>query len=93
MPIAVVLTIAATGSEMDMAAVISNMQTNEKLLMGHPSLLPKIAVLNPENTFTVPPYQTASGSADMMSHIVETYFDSVEAFVPAAMAKGSFVPL
>lgn len=88
LPIAVVLTIAATGSEMDMAAVISNMQTNEKLLMGHPSLLPKIAVLNPENTFTVPPYQTASGSADMMSHIVETYFDSVEAFVPDAMAEG-----
>lgn len=88
LPIAVVLTIAATGSEMDMAAVISNMQTNEKLLMGHPSLLPKIAVLNPENTFTVPPYQTASGSADMMSHIMETYFDSVEAFVPDAMAEG-----
>lgn len=88
LPIAVVLTIAATGSEMDMAAVISNMQTNEKLLMGHPSLLPKIAVLNPENTFTVPPYQTASGSADMMSHIIETYFDSVEAFVPDAMAEG-----
>lgn len=88
LPIAVVLTIAATGSEMDMAAVISNMQTNEKLLMGHPSLLPKIAVLNPENTFTVPPYQTASGSADMMSHILETYFDSVEAFVPDAMAEG-----
>lgn len=88
LPIAVVLTIAATGSEMDMASVISNMQTNEKLLMGHPSLLPKIAVLNPENTFTVPPYQTASGSADMMSHIVETYFDSVEAFVPDAMAEG-----
>lgn len=88
LPIAVVLTIAATGSETDMAAVISNMQTNEKLLMGHPSLLPKIAVLNPENTFTVPPYQTASGSADMMSHIIETYFDSVEAFVPDAMAEG-----
>lgn len=88
LPIAVVLTIAATGSEMDMAAVISNMQTKEKLLMGHPSLLPKIAVLNPENTFTVPPYQTASGSADMMSHIMETYFDSVEAFVPDAMAEG-----
>ena len=88
LPIAVVLTIAATGSEMDQAAVISNMQTKEKLLMGHPSLLPKIAILNPENTFSVPPYQTASGSADMMSHIIETYFDSVEAFVPDAMAEG-----
>ncbi len=88
LPIAVVLTIATTGSEMDQAAVISNMQTNEKLLMGHPYLLPKIAVLNPENTFTVPPYQTASGSADMMSHIIETYFDTVEAFVPDAIAEG-----
>ena len=88
LPIAVVLTIAATGSEMDQAAVISNMQTKEKLLMGHPDLLPKIAVLNPENTFSVPPYQTSSGSADMMSHIIETYFDSVEAFVPDAIAEG-----
>ena len=88
LPIAVVLTIAATGSEMDCAAVISNMQTNEKLLMGHPALLPKVAVLNPENTFTVPPYQTASGSADMMSHIIENYFDTVDAFVPDAIAEG-----
>ena len=88
LPVAVVLTIAATGSEMDCAAVISNMQTNEKLLMGHPALLPKVAVLNPENTFTVPPYQTASGSADMMSHIIESYFDTVDAFVPDAIAEG-----
>ena len=88
LPIAVVLTIAATGSEMDCAAVISNMQTNEKLLMGHPALLPKVAVLNPENTFTVPPYQTASGSADMMGHIIESYFDTVDAFVPDAIAEG-----
>lgn len=88
LPIAVVLTIAATGSEMDCAAVISNMQTNEKLLRGHPALLPKVAVLNPENTFTVPPYQTASGSADMMSHIIESYFDTVDAFVPDAIAEG-----
>ena len=88
LPIAVVLTIAATGSETDCAAVISNMTTNEKLLMGHPALLPKVAVLNPENTFTVPPYQTASGSADMMSHVIESYFDTVEAFVPDAIAEG-----
>lgn len=88
LPIAVVLTIAATGSEMDCAAVISNMNTNEKLLMGHPLLLPKVAVLNPENTFTVPAYQTASGSADMMSHVIESYFDRVEAFVPDAISEG-----
>lgn len=88
LPIAVVLTIAATGSEMDCAAVISNDDTKEKLLMGHPYLLPKIAVLNPENTFTVSKYQTASGSADMMSHIIESYFDREVAFVPDAISEG-----
>lgn len=88
LPIAVVLTIAATGSEMDCAAVISNEETHEKLLMGHPALLPKVSVLNPENTFTVPSYQTASGSADMMSHVIESYFDREEAFVPDAISEG-----
>lgn len=88
LPIAVVLTIAATGSEMDCAAVISNEETHEKLLMGHPLLLPKVSVLNPENTFTVPAYQTASGSADMMSHVIESYFDQEEAFVADAISEG-----
>ncbi len=88
LPLMVVLTIAATGSETDCAAVISNAETHEKLLMGHPLLLPKVAVLNPENTFTVPPYQTASGSADMMSHVIESYFDTVDAFVPDAISEG-----
>lgn len=88
LPLMVVLTIAATGSETDCAAVISNDETHEKLLMGHPLLQPKIAVLNPENTFTVPPYQTASGSADMMSHIIESYFDTIDAFVPDAISEG-----
>ena len=88
LPLAVVLTIAATGSEMDCAAVISNEKTEEKLLMGHPLLLPRVSVLNPENTFSVPAYQTASGAADMMSHILESYFDQEEAFVPDAISEG-----
>lgn len=88
LPLAVVLTIAATGSEMDCAAVISNEETEEKLLMGHPFLLPRVSVLNPENTFSVPAYQTAAGSADMMSHILESYFDQEEAFVPDAISEG-----
>lgn len=88
LPIAVVLTIAATGSEMDCAAVISNAETEEKLLMGHPAVYPKISVLNPENTYTVPAYQTASGSADIMSHVIESYFDREEAFVPDAISEG-----
>ena len=53
-----------------------------------PFVLPKVAVLNPENTYTVPPFQTASGSADIMSHIIENYFDREQAFVPDAINEG-----
>ena len=88
LPIAVVLTIAATGSEMDSVAVISNTRTNEKLPFFSPLVLPKVAVLNPENTYTVPPCQTASGSADIMSHVIENYFDREQAFVPDALNEG-----
>lgn len=88
LPIAVVLTIAATGSEMDSVAVISNTETNEKLPLFSPLLLPRIAVLNPENTYAVPPFQTASGAADIMSHVIENYFDREQAFVPDALNEG-----
>ncbi len=88
LPIAVVLTIAATGSEMDSVAVISNMRTNEKLPLYSPLILPKVSVLNPENTYTVPPFQTAAGSADIMSHVIENYFDREQAFVPDALNEG-----
>lgn len=88
LPVAVVLTIAATGSEMDSVAVISNTETNEKLPLYSPLLLPRIAVLNPENTYTVPPFQTASGAADIMSHVIENYFDREHAFVPDAINEG-----
>ncbi len=88
LPIAVVLTLAATGSETDAAAVISNPNTHEKLLFFSPCVLPGVAVLNPENTYTVSPFQTASGSADIMSHVIENYFDREQAFVPDAINEG-----
>ncbi|WP_444659412.1 iron-containing alcohol dehydrogenase [Caproiciproducens sp. R2] len=72
--IAAVLTIAATGSEMDRIAVISNMATNEKLATSHDGLRPRFAVMDPEYTYTVPKYQTASGTADIFSHVLESYF-------------------
>ncbi len=71
LPIFTVLTLAATGSEMDCGGVISNMETNEKLGLVHPLLQPKISFLNPENTFTVSKYQTAAGSADIIAHILD----------------------
>ena len=81
LPVCTILTIAATGSEMDPAAVVSNMETNEKLTMIHPALLPKCSVLEPENTFSVPAKQTAAGSIDMMSHVMEVYFGAEKTFL------------
>ena len=74
LPIVDILTLSATGSEMDTAAVISNPDTNDKIGRLDPLLRPKVSFLDPQNTFTVSPYQTACGSSDIMSHIIEVYF-------------------
>lgn len=75
-PIVTILTLAATGSEMNRGGVISNMQTQQKLGMGGKNLLPKVSFLDPTNTFTVNAYQTAAGSADIFSHLMENYFNA-----------------
>ena len=73
LPIVTVLTIAATGSEMDYFAVISNEETHDKTALKHPLVRPRASIMDPTYTFTVSPYQTASGVADIMSHAMETY--------------------
>lgn len=78
LPIGSVLTLAATGSEMDAGAVITNMDTNEKLGVHHHDMNPKFSILDPTYTFTVPKGQTAAGTADIMSHTFESYFSTVE---------------
>ena len=76
LPIITVLTLSATGSEMDAGGVISNPETHDKLgRVEHPTLLPKVSFLDPTVTYTVSPYQTACGAADMLSHIFEVYFN------------------
>ena len=75
LPIITILTMAATGTEMNAGGVISNPETKEKKGRNCKPLLPKASFLDPTNTFTVSPYQTACGAADMMSHIMEDYFD------------------
>lgn len=75
LPIVTLLTIAATGSEMNAGAVISNPDTKDKIGRVSSPLYPKASFLDPTITYTVGAYQTACGAADMMSHIVETYFD------------------
>lgn len=79
LPIVTVLTMAATGSEMDAGAVISNMELNIKSGIGGEQVRPKVSFENPEFTYTVPNYQTACGSVDIMSHIFDVaYFSAQE---------------
>lgn len=75
LPVGVVLTIPAAGSEGSGNSVITKLDGLHKISLRTDSALrPKFAVMNPELTFTLPPYQTASGIADMMAHIFERYF-------------------
>lgn len=74
LPIAVVLTICATGSEMNNNAIISNEETCEKLGIAHKAVYPKLSVCDPSYLYTLPAAQTAAGTADIMSHVIEQYF-------------------
>lgn len=75
LPLLTILTLSATGSEMDCGGVISNPKTQDKIGRTDELLLPKVSFLDPTLTYTVSPYQTACGAADMMSHIMEVYFN------------------
>lgn len=88
LPIASILTLSATGSEMDKGAVITNLDTNQKLGTGHEKMAPKFSILDPTYTFSVPRDQTAAGIVDTMSHIFETYFSNTnEAFLQNRMSE------
>lgn len=74
LPIISVLTLSATGSEMDSCGVVTNPETKEKVGKLAQPLYPKVSFLDPTLTYTVDRYQTACGSADILSHVIETYF-------------------
>lgn len=74
LPLGTVLTLAATGSEMNSGSVITNWETKEKLGWGSPLVFPKFSILDPTHTITVPRDQTVYGIVDMMSHVLEHYF-------------------
>ncbi|CAM3776285.1 iron-containing alcohol dehydrogenase [Mesobacillus zeae] len=78
LPFGTVLTLAATGSEMNAGSVITNWETNEKYGWGSPAVFPAFSILDPENTFSVPKDQTIYGMVDMMSHVFEHYFHPEE---------------
>jgi alcohol dehydrogenase len=75
LPFGTVLTLAATGSEMNAGSVITNWDTQEKYGWGSPVTFPQFSILDPVNTFTVPKNHTVYGMVDMMSHVFEQYFN------------------
>jgi len=79
LPVGVVLTIPAAGSESSGATVITNEDGWHKKDAGGDCLRPRFALMDPVLTFTLPPYQTACGAADIMAHVMERYFTRVKA--------------
>lgn len=71
LPFASVMTLPATGSEMNRGAVISNLATGEKYAFYN--TYPKFSILDPQTTFSLPPYQVACGLADTFVHVIEQY--------------------
>ncbi|MCK5779992.1 MAG: iron-containing alcohol dehydrogenase, partial [Psychrilyobacter sp.] len=73
-PLGVVLTIPAAGSESSSGTVITNEDGWYKKSFGGNFMRPKFAIMNPEVTYTLPSYQTAAGAVDIMAHVMERYF-------------------
>ena len=73
LPVGSVMTLAATGSEMNGFAVISRRETGEKLSFGSPLLFPQFSILDPETTISLSPHQTANGIVDAFVHVMEQY--------------------
>ncbi len=75
LPVGVVLTIAAAGSEMSQGSVITNDKEGLKRAYDDDLCRPRFAIMNPELTMTLPAYQTASGAVDILMHTMERYFN------------------
>ena len=73
MPFGAVLTLPATGSEMNSSAVVTRAETKEKFAMGGPGLFPQFSILDPEVIKSIPKRQIANGLADSFTHVLEQY--------------------
>ncbi len=82
LPVVAVQTLPATSSENNQVSVLTNPETNEKFGARSPYIIPRVAFLDPSLTFTVPLQYTAYASFDIMSHLLEGYFTSTDAFAP-----------
>ncbi len=75
LPLLLVPTLPATGSEMNCCGVVTNEETTEKSYVWDPCLYPKVSIVDPALTCSLPPYQTACGAADTISHVMEFYLN------------------
>jgi alcohol dehydrogenase YqhD (iron-dependent ADH family) len=82
LPLTCVLTLAASGSEMNSGMVVTNEKTNQKFGFANQHLYPKVSILDPEATFSVPADYTAYGAVDAIAHVLEFYFTHQEPHAP-----------
>jgi|LGVE01.1.fsa_nt_gb alcohol dehydrogenase YqhD (iron-dependent ADH family) len=82
LPLVTVLTLAATGSEMNSGGVVTNEATQQKFNLGSAHLFPKVSILDPCITYTVPLDYTAYSGVDAISHLIEGYFTSNDSATP-----------
>jgi NADP-dependent alcohol dehydrogenase len=93
-PFGTVLTLPATGSEMNSYSVVTRAATRDKLAFGHPLVYPRFSVLDPTKTYTLPPRQVANGVVDAFAHIAEQYLTyPVDAKVQDRFAEGLLLTL
>jgi len=78
LPVGAIVTIPAAGSESSISCVITNEEGPWKRGINFQCIRPAFSIMNPELTYTLPPYQTACGITDMMAHIMERYFTKVQ---------------
>jgi alcohol dehydrogenase YqhD (iron-dependent ADH family) len=82
LPLTCVLTLAASGSEMNSGMVITNEETKQKFGFANKRLYPRASILDPTATFTVSPEYTAYGAVDAIAHVLEFYFTNQELYTP-----------
>jgi alcohol dehydrogenase YqhD (iron-dependent ADH family) len=82
LPIVTIVTIPATSSEMNPTSVISNDELRRKEGFGHPVMFPKVSILDPELTYSIPVQLTAISAADIVSHLMEGYINHFDEWAP-----------
>lgn len=82
LPVVTIVTIPATSSEMNPTSVVSNDELRRKEGFSHPLMFPKVSILDPELTYSIPILQTAISAADIVSHLMEGYINHNDPWAP-----------